>query len=57
MDFAESTEEISPLTEAEKAERLAELNQKLAEKRAKRTDADKAENKRNEVRYSCVLLG
>ena len=33
-DFAESAEELAPLTEEEKKERLAELKEKLAEKRA-----------------------
>jgi DNA repair exonuclease SbcCD ATPase subunit len=47
-DFAESTEEIAPLTEEEKKARLEELRQKLAEKRAKMSEQDKIEQKRNE---------
>ncbi|KXT11332.1 hypothetical protein AC579_9471 [Pseudocercospora musae] len=47
-DFAESSEELAPLTEAEKAQRLQELKAKLAEKRAAQAIADKADQKRNE---------
>lgn len=47
-DFAESTEEIAPLTEEEKKQRLEELRQKLAAKRAGQAEEDKALNKRNE---------
>lgn len=47
-DFAESSEELAPLTEAEKAQRLQELKAKLAEKRAAQAVADKADQKRNE---------
>ncbi|KAL1960256.1 hypothetical protein VTO42DRAFT_8799 [Malbranchea cinnamomea] len=48
VDFSESTEEIAPLTEEEKAARLAELQTKLAEKRAKRAEQEKLEQRRNE---------
>jgi hypothetical protein len=44
MNFAESTEEIAPLTEEEKKARLEELRQKMAEKRAKQAIIDKEEN-------------
>jgi hypothetical protein len=50
MNFAESTEEIAPLTEEEKKARLEELRQKMAEKRAKQAIIDKEEQKKNEVR-------
>jgi hypothetical protein len=49
MNFAESTEEIAPLTEEEKKARLEELRQKMAEKRAKQAIIDKEEQKKNEV--------
>ncbi|KAL8780593.1 MAG: hypothetical protein Q9213_006390 [Squamulea squamosa] len=48
VDFAESTEEVAPLTEAEKKARLEELRQKLAEKRAGMSEQDKIDKKRNE---------
>ncbi|KAJ4409214.1 hypothetical protein N0V85_004116 [Neurospora sp. IMI 360204] len=47
-DFSESTEEIAPLTEEEKKQRLEELRQKLAEKRERLALVDKEEQKRNE---------
>lgn len=47
-DFAESTEELAPLTAEEKAARLAELRAKLAEKRAGQAVEDKVAQKRNE---------
>ena len=47
-DFAESTEELAPLTEEEKAARLNELRERLREKRAGESEIDKAEKKRNE---------
>lgn len=47
-DFAESSEEIAPLTEAEKAQRLQELREKLAAKRAGQANEDRLANKRNE---------
>ena len=49
VDFAESTEEIAPLTEEEKKAKLEALRQKLAEKRAGQSTADKEEQRRNEV--------
>jgi hypothetical protein len=48
-DFSESTEELAPLTEEEKKARLEELRQKLKEKRANQSIAEKEEAKRNEV--------
>ena len=48
-DFAESTEEIAPLTEAEKQARLEELRQRLKEKRANQAIADREDQKKNEV--------
>lgn len=56
VDFAESTEEIAPLTEEEKKARLEELRQKLAEKRAGMSDQDKIDKKRNEVCPSALGL-
>lgn len=53
VDFAESTEEIVPLTEAEKKARLEELRQRLAEKRVGTSQQDKIDQKRNEV---CVFF-
>lgn len=47
-NFAESTEEIAPLTDAEKAQRLQELKEKLALKRAAQAEQDKEDRKRNE---------
>lgn len=47
-DFAESTEEIVPLTEEEKQAKLAELRDKLAAKKAVLSDQDKIDQKRNE---------
>ncbi|EXJ55084.1 hypothetical protein A1O7_08009 [Cladophialophora yegresii CBS 114405] len=47
-DFAESTEEIAPLTEEEKAAKLADLREKLAAKRAAQSEQDKIDQKRNE---------
>jgi len=49
MDFQESSEEIAPLSEEEKKQRLEELRAALAEKRAKQAILDKEEQKRNEV--------
>lgn len=49
VDFSESTEEIAPLTEEQKQERLTELREKLAAKRAVQSEQDKADQKRNEV--------
>ena len=47
-DFAESTEEIAPLTEEEKKARLSELREKLAAKRAVQSEQDKVDQKKNE---------
>jgi len=47
--FEESTEEIAPLTEEEKKQKLEELRANLAEKRAKQAIIDKEEAKKNEV--------
>ncbi|KAM0715593.1 hypothetical protein Q7P37_009091 [Cladosporium fusiforme] len=47
-DFAESAEELAPLTEEEKAARLQELREKLAAKRAGQAKEDKEEKKRND---------
>lgn len=47
-DFAESAEELAPLTEEEKKARLEELKQKLAQKRAGQADEDRVAVKRNE---------
>ncbi|EKV19631.1 Ubiquitin-associated/translation elongation factor EF1B, N-terminal, eukaryote [Penicillium digitatum] len=48
VDFAESTEEIAPLTEEQKKQRLAELREKLAAKRAVLSEQDKIDKKKNE---------
>ncbi|SLM40911.1 ubx domain [Lasallia pustulata] len=48
VEFAESTEEIAPLTEEEKKARLEELRQKLADKRAGMSEQDKIDKKKNE---------
>lgn len=47
-DFAESTEEIAPLTEDEKKQRLEELRERLKAKKAAGAVKDKEEQKRNE---------
>ena len=47
-NFAESTEDIAPLTEEEKKQKLAELREKMREKREKISVQDKADQKRNE---------
>ncbi|KAK5046141.1 hypothetical protein LTR84_008598 [Exophiala bonariae] len=47
-DFAESTEEIAPLTEEEKKAKLNELREKLAAKRGLQAEQDKVDQKRNE---------
>ena len=49
VDFAESTEEIAPLTEEEKKAKLEELRRKATERRAETSAQDKIEQKRNEV--------
>ena len=56
VNFSESTEEIKPLTEEEKAEKLAELKRKLAEKRAGSSTQDKLDQKRNEVIKMPMIL-
>jgi UBX domain-containing protein 1/4 len=48
QDFSESTEEIAPLTEEEKAAKLQELRERLAEKRAVQSEQDKIDKKRND---------
>ncbi|TAQ91518.1 hypothetical protein B7494_g224 [Chlorociboria aeruginascens] len=47
-NFSESTEEIAPLTEEEKKQRLDELRAKMADKKAKQALLDKEEQKKNE---------
>ncbi|KAI0024184.1 ubiquitin-related domain-containing protein [Xylariomycetidae sp. FL0641] len=47
-DFAESTEEIAPLTEEEKKKRLEELRERVKAKKANQAVADKEDQKRNE---------
>lgn len=49
MNFAESTDEIAPLTEEEKKAKLEELRAKAAAKRAGGSEQDKIDKKRNEV--------
>lgn len=49
VDFSESTEEIAPLTEEQKKQKLQELRERLAVKRAGQAVQDKADEKRNEV--------
>lgn len=49
VDFSESTEEIAPLTEEQKKQKLQELREKLAAKRAAQAEQDKIDQKRNEV--------
>ena len=48
-NFAESTDEIKPLTEEEKKEQLARLKEKLAAKRAEREQTEKVEDVKREV--------
>ncbi|KAG9245045.1 ubiquitin-related domain-containing protein [Calycina marina] len=47
-NFSESTEEIAPLTDAEKKEKLEELRRLAAERKAKQALVDKEEHKKNE---------
>ncbi|KAL1612279.1 hypothetical protein SLS60_000503 [Paraconiothyrium brasiliense] len=47
-NFSESTEEIKPLTEEEKKQKLEDLRQKLAAKRAGQAEQDKIDRKKNE---------
>lgn len=56
VDFAESTEEIAPLTETEKKAKLEELRQRLAEKRAGTSQQDKIDQKKNEVHSPSASL-
>ena len=49
QDFSESTEEIAPLTEEEKAIRLAELRERVAAKRAIQSEAEKETKKSNDA--------
>lgn len=48
VDFEESTEEIAPMTEDQKAARLQELKDRLAAKRAGQAAQDKIEQKKNQ---------
>ncbi|KAG0052395.1 UBX domain-containing protein 1, partial [Gryganskiella cystojenkinii] len=48
VNFAESTTAIKPLTEEEKQAKLAELKQRLSEKRAAKAEADKEDQKMSE---------
>lgn len=50
-NFAESTEDIAPLTEEEKKAKLEELRARLREKRENQSIQDKIDQKRNEVRF------
>lgn len=47
--FEESTEEIKPLTEEEKKQKLAELREKMAAKRAMKSVEEANETKTNEA--------
>lgn len=47
-NFSESTEELKPLTEEEKKQKLDEMRAALAEKRARQAVTDKEEQKRND---------
>ncbi|KAJ8059833.1 hypothetical protein OCU04_011463 [Sclerotinia nivalis] len=47
-NFEQSTEEIAPLTEEEKKQKIAELREKAKDKKAKQAIIDKEEAKRNE---------
>lgn len=47
-NFSESTEEIKPLTEEEKKQKLEELRLKLEAKRATQAEQDKIDRKKNE---------
>ncbi|KAI1344785.1 ubiquitin-related domain-containing protein [Xylariaceae sp. FL0016] len=48
-NFSESTEELAPLTEEEKKQRLEELREKMKAKKAGQAAAEKEEAKRNEA--------
>ncbi|KAF8492961.1 ubiquitin-related domain-containing protein [Russula emetica] len=47
--FEESTDEIKPLTEEEKSQKLVELREKMAEKRARKAAEEAKEAKANEL--------
>lgn len=47
-DFSESTQEIKPLTEEEKKQKLADLREKMAAKKAVQSEQDKKDAKKNE---------
>ncbi|CAJ2502813.1 Uu.00g102070.m01.CDS01 [Anthostomella pinea] len=47
-DFAESTEQIAPLTEEEKKQKLEELKERARARKAGKAEAEKEEHKRNE---------
>ena len=47
-NFSESTEEIAPLTEEQKKQKLQEMREKLAAKRAMQAEQDKLDRKKNE---------
>ncbi|KAF2461379.1 ubiquitin-related domain-containing protein [Lineolata rhizophorae] len=53
-DFSESTEEIKPLTEEEKKQKLEDLRAKLAAKRSGMSQQDKEDKKKNEVRTDAL---
>jgi hypothetical protein len=48
QNFTESTDQIKPLTEEEKIEKLAMLKERLAAKRAMKAEEEKEENKQRE---------
>ena len=52
INFSQSEEEIAPLTEEEKKQKLADLRAKLSAKRAEGSEQDKIDKKKNEVRSS-----
>lgn len=47
-DFSESTDEIAPLTDEEKAAKLSELKDRMHARKAVQSEQDKLEQKRNE---------
>ncbi|KAJ4423685.1 hypothetical protein N0V82_001708 [Gnomoniopsis sp. IMI 355080] len=48
-NFSESTEELKPLTEEEKKQKLDEMRAALAEKRARQSEQDKIDQKKNDA--------
>lgn len=48
VDFSESTEELKPLTEEEKKQKLQDLREKMSAKKAVQAEQDKIDAKRNE---------